>query len=67
MQETSVNVGKVPKFDEENFLEFPQSRGVESSGSSSSVSPSEEERCRVPEFAKKMGHEEKWKLHNGCY
>ena len=25
-----------------------------------------EERCRVPEFAKKMGHEEKWKLHNGC-
>lgn len=26
----------------------------------------EEERCRVPEFAKKIGHEEKWKLHNGC-
>lgn len=25
-----------------------------------------EERCRVPEFAKKMGHEDKWKLHNGC-
>ena len=32
----------------------------------SPVSPAEEERCRVPEFAKKMGHEEKWKLHNGC-
>lgn len=46
---------------------IPQSRSVESSGSPSSVSPSEEERCRVPEFAKKMGHEEKWKLHNGCY
>lgn len=29
-------------------------------------SASEEERCRVPEFAKKIGHEEKWKLHNGC-
>lgn len=32
----------------------------------SPASPAEEERCRVPEFAKKMGHEEKWKLHNGC-
>jgi hypothetical protein len=29
-------------------------------------SASEQERCRVPEFAKKIGHEEKWKLHNGC-
>jgi hypothetical protein len=29
-------------------------------------SAAEEERCRVPEFAKKIGHEEKWKLHNGC-
>ncbi len=29
-------------------------------------SASEKERCLVPEFAKKMGHEEKWKLHNGC-
>ena len=32
----------------------------------SPTSPADEERCRVPEFAKKMGHEEKWKLHNGC-
>lgn len=32
----------------------------------SPASPAEEERGRVPEFAKKMGHEEKWKLHNGC-
>lgn len=23
-------------------------------------------RCKVPEFAKAMGHEEKWKLHNRC-
>ena len=30
------------------------------------VSPANEERCRVPEFAKKLGHEDKWKLHNGC-
>jgi hypothetical protein len=26
----------------------------------------EAERCRVPEFAKAMGHEDKWKLHNNC-
>ena len=26
----------------------------------------EQERCRVPEFAKKIGHEQQWKLHNGC-
>ena len=44
----------------------PQPRGLDSAGSPSSVSPAEEERCRVPEFAKKLGHEEKWKLHNGC-
>jgi hypothetical protein len=26
----------------------------------------EAERCKVPDFAKAMGHEEKWKLHNHC-
>ena len=26
----------------------------------------EAERCRVPEFAKAMGHEDQWKLHNNC-
>jgi hypothetical protein len=30
------------------------------------IDPAEEERCRVPEFAKKIGHEQQWKLHNGC-
>ncbi len=24
------------------------------------------ERCKVPEFAKALGHAEKWKLHNNC-
>ncbi len=28
--------------------------------------PAEVERCKVPEFAKAMGHEQQWKLHNGC-
>lgn len=38
----------------------------DSAAQASPASPTEEERCRVPEFAKKIGHEEKWKLHNGC-
>lgn len=35
-------------------------------GGAATVSPEEAARCRVPEFAKAIGHEEKWKLHNGC-
>lgn len=31
-----------------------------------SRSQAEEERCKVPEFAKAMGHEEIWKKHNNC-
>lgn len=31
-----------------------------------SVDPAEAERCKVPDFAKAIGHEEKWKLHNNC-
>ena len=30
------------------------------------IDPAEAERCKVPEFAKAIGHEEKWKLHNNC-
>ena len=30
------------------------------------ATPAEQERCRVPEFAKAMGHEQQWRLHNGC-
>ena len=30
------------------------------------IDPAEAERCRVPDFAKAIGHEEKWKLHNNC-
>jgi Domain of unknown function (DUF4395) len=28
--------------------------------------PAEIERCKIPDFAKALGHEEKWKLHNNC-
>lgn len=34
--------------------------------STATPSVQDEERCRVPEFAKQIGHEERWKLHNGC-
>lgn len=44
----------------------PQPRTVDPTVQSSPMSPAEEERCRVPEFAKKIGHEQQWKLHNGC-
>jgi hypothetical protein len=30
------------------------------------MDPVEAERCKVPDFAKALGHEEKWKLHNNC-
>jgi hypothetical protein len=48
------------------FATTPQTLSIHPSVPSGSVSPAEEERCRVPEFAKKIGHEEKWKLHNNC-
>lgn len=30
------------------------------------IDPAEAERCKVPEFAKRIGHEAMWKLHNNC-
>ncbi|MCF8160866.1 MAG: DUF4395 domain-containing protein [Polaromonas sp.] len=30
------------------------------------MDPAEIKRCQVPDFAKAMGHEEQWKLHNNC-
>ncbi|MDP1999698.1 MAG: DUF4395 domain-containing protein [Rhodoferax sp.] len=32
----------------------------------SPVAAAEAERCTVPAFAKAIGHEDKWKLHNNC-
>jgi hypothetical protein len=37
-----------------------------SPASTAPINPAEAERCKVPDFAKAMGHEEKWKLHNHC-
>ena len=33
---------------------------------SSTPDPAEQARCKVPEFAKAIGHEEMWKRHNHC-
>jgi len=48
----------------------PYARAVEPAragpGAQAPVDPAEAERCRVPDFAKAIGHEEKWKLHNNC-
>lgn len=30
------------------------------------IDPAEVERCKVPDFAKALGHDAKWKLHNHC-
>jgi hypothetical protein len=30
------------------------------------IDPAEAQRCTVPDFAKKLGHEALWKLHNHC-
>lgn len=43
---------------------FTQTSAV--AGASGPVDPAEAERCKVPDFAKAMGHEDKWKLHNNC-
>jgi hypothetical protein len=41
---------------------------VQQAGTSGSaaIDPAQLERCKVPDFAKALGHEEKWKLHNNC-
>ena len=40
----------------------PVARGADPA----TLDSAEAERCKVPEFAKALGHEEKWKLHNNC-
>lgn len=38
----------------------------ENSAEKTAAQKAEEERCKVPAFAKAIGHEELWKKHNGC-
>jgi hypothetical protein len=49
--------------------ELPAPTGAASHAASAAPatpSAAEAERCKVPEFAKAIGHEQKWKMHNGC-
>jgi hypothetical protein len=39
---------------------------AEASVSPPAADPAEAERCKVPDFAKALGHEDMWKLHNNC-
>jgi len=43
-----------------------QLRQPDASAPAAPIDPAEAERCKVPDFAKALGHEEKWKLHNNC-
>jgi hypothetical protein len=42
----------------------PKAASVPASGAV--VDAAEAQRCKVPDFAKALGHEEMWKLHNNC-
>jgi hypothetical protein len=41
-------------------------QALRSAPSGATIDPAEVERCKVPDFAKALGHEDKWKLHNHC-
>ena len=44
----------------------PQPSAASASTAAAPLDAAEIERCKVPDFAKALGHEEKWKLHNNC-
>ena len=49
----------------------PYARAAQPAPAAGSATPApvdaaEAERCKVPDFARAIGHEEKWKLHNNC-
>jgi len=41
-------------------------QAADAARSERTVDAAEAERCKVPDFAKAIGHEQKWKLHNNC-
>lgn len=56
-------------FDDMATLEDMGVKGAGQSGAVSNaapVDPAEAERCKVPEFAKAIGHEDMWKKHHNC-
>ncbi len=47
-------------------LQMPGLQAPAAAAPAAPIDAAEAERCRVPDFAKAMGHEDKWKLHNNC-
>jgi len=41
-------------------------RAVRAAAAQAPVDPAKAERCKVPDFAKALGHEAMWKLHHNC-
>ena len=55
------------QFDDMATLEDMGVKGADHAGATAEPhDPAEAERCKVPAFAKAIGHEAQWKLHNNC-
>jgi hypothetical protein len=55
------------QFDDMATLEDMGVKGADQAGATAAPpDPAEAERCKVPAFAKAIGHEAQWKLHNNC-
>lgn len=59
-----VYIGLVAAATQFVYLAAPESGAVQSAAPASE--PADAGRCAVPEFAKAMGHEKQWKMHNNC-
>jgi hypothetical protein len=62
----ALGVGAAARWVHESEIYPAAPTPVVAPASAPAVDPAEAERCKVPEFAKAMGHEETWKLHNHC-
>ena len=60
-----IQWGLVPLFLGMIFVTANSSFIQTSTGNISTDSQTNED-CKIPDWVKKIGHEEKWKLHNGC-
>ena len=47
-------------------VEAKNNVGINALKNDSLIKPPSDKNCEVPEWAIKIGHEEKWKLHHGC-
>ncbi len=57
-------VGVVMLVAQQVYRAAPATQAVQ--GTTPTAAPADAGRCTVPEFAKAIGHEKQWKLHNNC-